>query len=75
MAEEAAQEPSPTGRKISIDGVEYALNDLSDQVKASLAGVRACDMKIQQLQQELSMVRTARAAYAGAVKGGLPNES
>lgn len=75
MSEEAVQDAPKQGPKVTIDGVDYAVEDLSDKVKASLAGVRACDVKIQQLQQELSIVQTARSAYAGAVKGGLPTGS
>ena len=75
MTDETTQDAPQQGAKVSIDGHDYDLGTLSDEVKSSLAGLRACDRKIQALQQELSIVRTARAAYAGAAKNGLPGES
>jgi hypothetical protein len=72
MAE--AQAPAEGGAMVTIDGEQFALNALPKEVQAAVAGVRACEIKIRQLQQELSMVQTARAAYARAVKGGLPQQ-
>jgi len=57
---------------ITIDGVAYRLSDLSDQAKGNIASLRGCDQKLQLLQQEMAIVQTARAAYAGALKGLLP---
>ena len=57
---------------ITIDGVAYRLSDLSDQAKGNIASLRGCDQKLQLLQQEMAIVQTARAAYAGALKNLLP---
>jgi len=57
---------------INIDGVEYDSDTLSDNAKAQLASLQACENKIRQLQAELAMVQTARTAYGLALKGELP---
>ena len=46
-----------------VDGKQYDLDKLSPEVKAKLESARFCDQKIQQLEAELSVVKTARAAY------------
>lgn len=57
---------------ITIDGVEYDMEQLSENAKAQLASLQACETKIRQLQAELAMVQTARTAYGMALKGELP---
>lgn len=57
---------------INIDGVEYDSDKLSDNAKAQLASLQACENKIRQLQAELAMVQTARTAYGLGLKGELP---
>ncbi len=57
---------------ITIDGKDYELEALSDQAKAQLMSLRACDQKIQQLQMDLAIAQTARNAYANALKAALP---
>ena len=58
--------------EITIDGVEYDLESLSENAKGQLASLQACDNKIRQLQTELTMVQTAKTAYGMALKGELP---
>lgn len=58
---------------VTIDGKEYALESLSDEAKAQLASLHACDQKLAQLQQEIAIVQTARNAYAQALKSVLPD--
>ena len=57
---------------ITIDGVEYDMEQLSENAKAQLASLQACETKIRQLQAELAMVQTAHTAYGMALKGELP---
>jgi phage gp46-like protein len=57
---------------ITIDGKDYALDALSENAKAQLVSLRACDQKIQQLQLDLAIAQTARNAYANALKAALP---
>ena len=58
--------------KVTIDGKEYLLNTLSDAAKAQIVNLQIVDRKIADLQQELGIMQTARAAYVAALKGELP---
>lgn len=57
---------------ITIDEKEYELESLSENARAQLMSLQMCDQKVQQLQQELAIVQTARNAYAAALKEMLP---
>ena len=57
--------------KVTIDGKEYPLEDLSDVVKQQLASQRATDMEIARHEAVLAMLKTARVAYARAAKSEL----
>lgn len=59
-------------QKIKIDGVEYALNELTDQARNQLLNLRAADQEIARLQAQLAIAQTARAAYASALRAALP---
>ena len=54
--------------KITIDGVEYLLSDLSDNAKTQLKNIQFVDEKIQQLNNELAVSDTARIGYTNALK-------
>lgn len=56
---------------ITIDGVEYDTDTLSDQAKATIASLQFVDARIQQLRNELAIADTARIAYTRALKGEL----
>lgn len=58
-------DPSQT---VTIDGKQYALSDLSEEAKAQLGNVRVVDEEIKKLEQKLAISKTARAAYAHALK-------
>ena len=60
---------------ITVDGVAYAEELLSNEAKTELAGMQACDQKIAVMQTEFAIAQTARNAYAGALKGLLPKTS
>ena len=59
-------------QKIKIDGVEYALNELTDQARNQLLNLRTTDQEIARLQAQLAIAQTARAAYASALRAALP---
>lgn len=59
-------------RTVTIDGVNYNLNDLSDEAKSQLASMRFTELEVQRLQRQLAVAQTARAAYARAVQASLP---
>ena len=58
-------------QKIKIDGVEYALNELTDQARNQLLNLRAADQEIARLQVQMAIAQTARAAYAQALAAEL----
>ena len=56
---------------ITIDGVEYDTDTLSEQAKATIGSLQFVDAQMQQLRNELAIADTARIAYARALKGEL----
>ena len=54
--------------KIEIDGVEYDLNNLSDNAKAQLINIQFVDGQLQQLNNEWAVCDTARIGYTNALK-------
>ena len=59
-------------QKITVDGVQYALNDLSAEAKKQLMNLRVTDQEIARLQAQQAIAQTARAAYASALRAALP---
>ena len=57
--------------KITIDDVEYNLDELSDEAKAQLMNIQFVDAQLQQLNNELAVSDTARIGYTNAIKGEL----
>ncbi|MEC8159153.1 MAG: hypothetical protein VX095_07810 [Pseudomonadota bacterium] len=60
---------------ITIDDLEYSVEDLSDSAKAQLASLQAVDQKIIDAQQNLAILQTARNTYASALREHLPDRS
>ena len=58
-------------RKITIDDVEYSLDDLSDNAKAQVGILQFVDAQLQQLTNELAVSDTARIGYTNALKAEL----
>ena len=58
-------------QKVSIDGTEYLLDDLSDNAKAQLMNIQFVDAQIQQLNNEWAVADTARIGYTSALKSEL----
>ena len=57
---------------LAIDGQEYDIDQLSDIAKAQITNLQVVDQKINQLQQDLVIMQTARNSYAAALKSELP---
>ena len=57
--------------KITVDGVEYNTEDLSDNGKAQLASLQFLEVQMQKLQNEIAIYQTARNAYVQALKAEL----
>lgn len=59
------------GQIITINGKEYALENLSEAAKDQLANLRVVDQEISRLQQQQAIAQTARNAYAKALQAEL----
>lgn len=59
---------------ITIDGKTYDTGSLSDAAKAHIFNVQTVDRKIAELQQDIAILQTARAAYARELTNALKNE-
>ena len=58
---------------ITIDGKDYALENLSEAAKSQLTNLRIVDQEIARLQQQQAIAQTARNAYAQALQAELPS--
>ena len=56
---------------ITVDGVEYNINEMSDAAKAQLSNIQFVDTQVRQLQNEWAISDTARLGYQAALKGEL----
>ena len=60
-------------QKITVDGTEYFLDDLSENAKAQLLNIQFVDEQINQLNNEWAVADTARIGYTNALKLELEN--
>ncbi len=58
-------------KKITIDNVEYKLDELSDNAKTQIGNINFVDSRIQQLDNEWAVADTARIGYTNALKAEL----
>ena len=61
-------------KKMTIDDKEYDSDKLSDAAKGQIVNLQVVDQEIASLQQKLAIAKTARNAYATALKEELPEE-
>lgn len=54
--------------KITIDGIEYNSEDLTDNGKAQFASLQFLEVQMQKLRNEIAVFQTAKAAYVSALK-------
>lgn len=57
--------------KITVDGVEYDTQDMSDNGKAQLASLQFLEVQMAKLKNEIAVFQTARNAYVAALKAEL----
>ena len=57
---------------ITIDEVQYELEELSDEAKAQLESLQAVEVRIAKANEEIAILQTAKYAYAAALKEVLP---
>jgi hypothetical protein len=60
--------------KITVDGIEYNTEDLSDNGKAQLASLQFLEVQMSKLQNEIAVFQTAKNAYISALKAELQKE-
>ena len=53
--------------KVNIDGVEYKLDELSQEAREQLTNIQFVDAQIQQLNNEWAVADTARIGYTRAL--------
>ena len=54
--------------KITVDGIEYNTEDLSDNGKAQLASLQFLEAQITKIKNEIAVYQTAKNAYLQALK-------
>jgi len=57
--------------KITVDGIEYNTEDLSENGKAQLASLQFLEVQMKKLKSEIAVYQTARNAYVTALKNEL----
>lgn len=57
--------------KITVDGIEYNTEDLSDNGKAQLASLQFLEVQLKKIKSEIAVYQTARNLYAQALKAEL----
>lgn len=60
---------------MTIDGQEYDSEDLSDEAKGKFSSVQVVDRKIVDLNNEISIMQTARNAYIKALLELIPKSA
>jgi archaellum component FlaC len=60
---------------IKIDNKEYDLDKMSDDAKAQLVSIQECDKRINELNNEIKIITTARNSYASVLKGLLESKN
>ena len=54
--------------KISVDGIEYNTEDLTENGKAQLASLQFLEVQMNKLKSEIAVYQTARNSYVAALK-------
>ena len=54
--------------KLTFDGKEYSIEDLSEGAKQQILNIQFVDERIQQINNELAIADTARIGYSRAIK-------
>lgn len=54
--------------KVTVEGVEYETEKMTDNAKAQLASLQFLEAHIQQIQNEIAIYQTARQTYGKALK-------
>lgn len=57
--------------KITVDGIEYNTEDLSDNGKAQLASLQFLEVQMTKIKNEIAVYQTAKNTYVSALKNEL----
>jgi hypothetical protein len=57
--------------KITVDGMEYNTEDLSDNAKAQIATLQFLEAQMAKIKSEIAVYETAKSAYIQALKAEL----
>lgn len=60
---------------ITVDGIEYNTEDLTDNGKAQLASLQFLEAQMNKINSEIAVYQTARSNYVAALKGELEKAS
>ena len=60
--------------KVTVDGIEYNTEDLSENGKAQLASLQFLEVQMNQLKSEIAVYQTARNVYVAMLKSELQSE-
>ena len=61
----------PEKQSVTVDGVDYPFENLSDVAKSNIISIQFSDEQILQLQNELAISNTARNGYIRALTNEL----
>lgn len=57
--------------KITVDGIDYNTEDLTENGKAQLASLQFLEAQMNKLKSEIAVYQTARNSYVTALKAEL----
>lgn len=60
--------------KITVDGIEYNTEDLTENGKAQLASLQFLELQMNKLTSEIAVYQTARNSYLAALKAELDQD-
>ena len=62
-----------TEKKLTIDGIEYDFDALSDHAKAQIVHLKVIEAELLKLNTQIAIYETAQNAYLGALKEDVSN--
>ena len=57
--------------KITVDGIEYNTEDLTENGKAQVASLQFLEVQMNKIKSEIAVYQTARNAYLATLKAEL----
>lgn len=63
-----------TGRKITIDGKDYLVDEMSEEARNILNNIQMTDQELTRLRAQIAITQTARQAFGSALRQALGTE-